>query len=920
MLKNKRMLTDINDVEDTNSFVSGGFMYNIKSLITLTVMLLLVSCKNMIISTESKGKIPQVVINNGQYYTNQAENIPVSFILPTDQPEKIEIEKVFVQQRHLNSVTNVSSYFESNGGTINDVSNFNLTEDGVEPGLQARLIYNEGEKEIEVYFKFNTKEIVVVTKKIYYTANPYVFDVRASKLNGTYKAGVEIDIEVKFTNKVIVTGEGTSTLALNSGEGVKAEYSSGSGTETLVYKYTVGDGQNTNDLDYEAEDSLVLDSQTIKSEHNYDAKLKLPEPGGLGSLGSNSDIVIDTTSPGKPIVSCDDPSNSPRPEWRWTSGGGDGDEQYRYKLDDDNLQTGATETTELNFTPGSDLVDGNHTLYVQERDNVGNWSETGSCSTEIVDNTPPEAPIVSCDDPSNNPKPEWKWETGGGDGAGQYRYKLDDDNLQTGATETIELNFTPGSDLSYGNHTLYVQERDSDGNWSDSGSCINKFVAYFRQYGLGSAEHGRAIALDSTDNVIIAGAYNDVTNVGGDNFGNQDDKDVFVAKYDSSGTYLWSFGFDGDNTNQVNNLVLDSNNNIYLCGSYKGSVNFGGVNPGGVLHSTSGSDSEGFLVKYSSSGVYQWAKTFGSNYGSNNHGEACNDLAVDSSDNVIIVGVFDYTVYFGGEDIASSANLRDWFIVKYNHLGVHQWSHRKGGSLSDAANSIAISVSNDIYIAGYFKSGVNFGCGELQSKENKEDYVIVKYSESLDGTSLECKWSKAFGSDVGEVSPFVAVDSGGDAYLFGMLYNSGPLNFGGDNLTSKGGKDIFIAKLKSSDGTHVWSTSYGSSGDDIITDIITDSDNNLYITGGFQGPIDFGGGLLGSPVEKSIVVAKYNHLGVHQWSNHYGETAFGRKLALDSEQKKLWVTGSFKGDLTFDGVTSTSYSPEYDIFLLGLDP
>ena len=48
--------------------------------------------------------------------------------------------------------------------------------------------------------------------------------------------------------------------------------------------------------------------------------------------------------------------------------------------------------------------------------------------------------------------------------------KLDDPNLGSGATQTTGTTFTPGSALSEGLHTLYVQERDSAGNWSSSGS------------------------------------------------------------------------------------------------------------------------------------------------------------------------------------------------------------------------------------------------------------------------------------------------------------------------------------------------------------------------------------------------------------------------------------------------------------------
>ncbi|MHC4499419.1 MAG: FG-GAP-like repeat-containing protein, partial [Planctomycetota bacterium] len=56
-------------------------------------------------------------------------------------------------------------------------------------------------------------------------------------------------------------------------------------------------------------------------------------------------------------------------------------------------------------------------------------------------------------------------------GSGEYRYKLDDSNLTSGAIETTETSYTPAEELSEGTHTFYVQELDEVGNWSVSGSA-----------------------------------------------------------------------------------------------------------------------------------------------------------------------------------------------------------------------------------------------------------------------------------------------------------------------------------------------------------------------------------------------------------------------------------------------------------------
>ena len=75
-----------------------------------------------------------------------------------------------------------------------------------------------------------------------------VINISSSKNNGTYTVGEIIDIEITFSELVFVTG--TPQLALETG-GIDAvvDYFSGSGTITLVFRYTVVAGQNSYDCD-----------------------------------------------------------------------------------------------------------------------------------------------------------------------------------------------------------------------------------------------------------------------------------------------------------------------------------------------------------------------------------------------------------------------------------------------------------------------------------------------------------------------------------------------------------------------------------------------------------------------------------------------------------------------------------------------
>jgi len=85
-----------------------------------------------------------------------------------------------------------------------------------------------------------------------------------------------------------------------------------------------------------------------------------------------------------------------------------------------------------------------------------------------LDDVPPTAPTVALGVFVTPDRPTWTWTAGGG-GNGNFRYKLDDATL-TGATATTALTYSAPADLAGGVHTLYVQEVDSVGNWSASGS------------------------------------------------------------------------------------------------------------------------------------------------------------------------------------------------------------------------------------------------------------------------------------------------------------------------------------------------------------------------------------------------------------------------------------------------------------------
>ncbi|MDM8564975.1 FG-GAP-like repeat-containing protein [Candidatus Halobeggiatoa sp. HSG11] len=117
-----------------------------------------------------------------------------------------------------------------------------------------------------------------------------------SATDGTYNIAASVDITVQLTSTVNVTGTPQLTLETGTTDAV-VDYSSGSGTDTLTFTYTVASGEVSADLDYVSTTSLSLNGGTIQDSNTNDADLTLPTPGATGSLGDNNAIIIDGIMP-----------------------------------------------------------------------------------------------------------------------------------------------------------------------------------------------------------------------------------------------------------------------------------------------------------------------------------------------------------------------------------------------------------------------------------------------------------------------------------------------------------------------------------------------------------------------------------------------------------------------------------------------
>lgn len=383
------------------------------------------------------------------------------------------------------------------------------------------------------------------------------------------------------------------------------------------------------------------------------------------------------------------------------------------------------------------------------------------------------------------------------------------------------------------------------GTLINSGVMMDIFVAKFgpdgshiwsKRFGDANIQLANDVAVDASGNIIVAGGFRGTVDFGGGALTSTYLDDIFIAKFGPDGSHLWSKRFGDGNTQVAYAVAADASGNVVVIGSFEGSVNFGGSS------FMSDGMNDIFVAKFGPDGSHLWSKRFGNP--SDQHG---NDIAVDASQNVFVVGYFAGAVDFGGGTLVSEGG-NDIFVAKFGSDGAHVWSKRFGDGAGQTAAGVAVDASGNVIAAGYFNGTVDFGGGTFTSAGNN-DIFIAQFGSG--GTHL---WSKRFGDGSQQYCASVTVDASGNVIAAG--HYEGTVEFGGDALTSAGIMDIFIAKF-GSDGAHIWSKRFGDMVSQLARGVTVDVSENVVVTGEFRGTVDFGGGALTSAGDNDIYVAKF---------------------------------------------------------------
>ena len=277
-------------------------------------------------------------------------------------------------------------------------------------------------------------------------------------------------------------------------------------------------------------------------------------------------------------------------------------------------------------------------------------------------------------------------------------------NIYTTGYFAGSADFKPGPGSTFltsnGGYDVFVQKLNPNGNF-----------IWAKGMGGSTFDYGRSISVDSSGNVYLMGDFRGTADFfsgsGAVYLTSRGSSDVFVQKFNTSGIFVWVKQMGGVGTDVGQAITTDSFGNIYSTGYFEGTANF---DPGaGTANLTSNGSSDVFVHKLNPLGDFIWAKSMG---GTGTEGS--NDIAIDHSMNIYLIGWFEGSADFDpgvGTTSLISNGSEDIFLQKLDSLGNFLWATHMGGPDSDVGYGLTVDDLNSIYTIGNFKSTVDFNPG-----------------------------------------------------------------------------------------------------------------------------------------------------------------------------------------------------------------
>lgn len=426
------------------------------------------------------------------------------------------------------------------------------------------------------------------------------------------------------------------------------------------------------------------------------------------------------------------------------------------------------------------------------------------------------------------------------------------------------------------------------------------------------------VKTDAFNNVIVTGVFTGTADFdpgpGVSNLFSKGAQDIFLAKYDASGNFVFAVGMGGTENEEVAGLALDRSGYAYITGVFTGTVDFA---PGAdTFNLYNGGVDDTYFAKYSPSGKLVFAKSIsGTGY------EVAKALAVDQSGNLYLTGYCGNNADFdpGPGTATLPFNIMGHiFIARYNSSGEYLYVKGMSGTGTCSGQSIAVDATGNIFTTGYFTETIDFdpGAGTVNKTSAGEyDFYLARYDASGNYLSVH-----TFGGSGYDYANSVILDAENNIYLTGYFENTVDFNPGPEtsNLTSTGGFNLFVAKYDVSIGyqfAHGLGAAVATGAGDKIP-IALDPSGNIYLSGDFKqgNKVDFdpGPGVASPGAAMGSFLTKYSSSGAFMYVKTLALTKTGTTynqigsegMATDHEGNII-LAGFFSKTVDFDPGAAT---------------
>ncbi len=368
----------------------------------------------------------------------------------------------------------------------------------------------------------------------------------------------------------------------------------------------------------------------------------------------------------------------------------------------------------------------------------------------------------------------------------------------------------------------------------------------------------------------------------------------FITRISAEGEFIWALHISGQAV--VNALLLDDEENIYIAGSFEGTVDFD--SGAEIAEATSLGGPDCYVAKYTSSGEFLWVKNFGAI-----EIQTVEALSMDIDGNLILTGNFENTVDFdpngGIAELTPLVNpgSEDIFVVKWTEEGVFVWVKQLGGIGLQSNYGMTLDQQQNIVITGCFTDVMDCDpdISEFLLTPIGTNFTVFLVKLDPDGEFI---WAHQIGEGSQDIGIGIKTDKFDNIYYTGHF--DGTVDFdagvGITELITYGSRDVFISKL-APDGTFLWVSRLGGTETEHPTDIDIDADGNIYTTGFFQTTCDF------DPSDDLQNITSYgdfdgfisvlNTDGEYLWAARLGNNFYDAGISITVTDEYVYQLGVF---------------------------